>query len=231
MTEKELIGKLKNLRQIKPRKDWVCSTKSQILGETPRFTFTFFPYFKPALAGFVAVLVFFGFFGFTKNSLPGDTLYPIKKVMEKSQAVFVSPDEQPAFQLGLANERLEELTCAPVENLGPTINEFQASISEAAKNLSRIEATTSDPVAIRKFVEETKRFKENKQKVEALGVVIEGKETEELEMALGLVVENLISDLESRSLTEDKEEILEEMKEFFTERKYSEVLELYLINQ
>ena len=35
MTDKQLIGKLRKLRQIKPRKDWVILTKSQILGQEP----------------------------------------------------------------------------------------------------------------------------------------------------------------------------------------------------
>ncbi|TSC53743.1 MAG: hypothetical protein LiPW31_313 [Microgenomates group bacterium LiPW_31] len=33
MNEKELISKIQELRQIKPRKDWVVLTKTQILGE------------------------------------------------------------------------------------------------------------------------------------------------------------------------------------------------------
>lgn len=229
-TEKELIGKIRELRQIKPRKDWVVLTKSQILGEEPKILF--FPYFKPAFAGLVAVLILFGLFGFAQNSLPGDLLYPIKKITEKSQAVFVSEEEKPAFQLKLANERLEDLTKAPVKNLAPTISEFQTNISEAAKNLTKIDATTSDPVVIKKIVEETKKLEKNKQKVESLGMVIEGEGTEEFDNALAKVVENLIKDLENQTLTEEKEEILSQMKELFESRKYSEALELlYLINQ
>ncbi len=227
MVEKQLIGKIRQLRQIKPRKDWVSLTKTQILGQTPKFSF--FPYFKPAFAICTAVFLLFGMFGVVKNSLPGDLLYTIRKIAHESQAVFISENEKPAFQLKLANDRLEDLTNAPVKNLAPTITEFQANISEAAKSLSKIDATTSDSIVIKGIVEETKKLEENKQKVESLGVVFGG--TEEFDNAFAKVTGNLIADLETRTLSPEKEKVLEEMKKLFEEKKYSEALELYLINQ
>ena len=175
LTEKQLIGKVRKLRQIRPRKDWVSLTKKEILGEEPGFFF--FPYFKPAFAGLITIFVLFGVLGYplVKNSLPGDVLYAVRKAVHQGQAVFISEAEKPAFQLKLANERLEDLTKAPAKNLAPTISEFQANIIEAAKNLAKIDATTSDPVAIKKIVEETRELEENIQKVESLGVVIVGK--------------------------------------------------------
>lgn len=231
MTEKQLISRVRTLRQIKPRKDWVSLTKKEILGEAP--SFTFFSYFKPAFAGLIAIFILFGVFGFglVKDSLPGDPLYLIKKIAHKSQAVFVSEEEKPAFQLKLANERLEDLTKAQAKNLAPTIFEFQASISAAAKDLAKIEATTSDPVVIQKIVEEAKKIEENRQKVESLGVIIGEEGTAALDNALGRIVDNLIKDLEERTLTEEKDGILTEMKELSEKGQYSDTLELYLISQ
>lgn len=229
MAEKQLIGRIRKLRQIKPRKDWVSLTKREILGEEPGFTFL--PYFKPALAGLITVFVLFGVFGFVKNSLPGDLLYSIKKIAHKSQAVFVSKQEKPAFQLKLANDRLEDLTKAPAKNLAQTISEFQANVSEAAKNLAKIDVTDPDRVAIKKIVEATKELEENMQKVEALGVVVGQEGTVELNSALAKIVMNLIEDLESRTLSEEEKEILTQMKELFEKEQYSGALELYLINQ
>ena len=243
MTEKELIGKLQELRQIKPRKDWAILAKTQILGEQrEQFSlieglrlFFQFKLAKPAFASLIAVFILFGLFSFAQNSLPGDFLYLIKRIAERSQAVFVSEIDKPQASLELANKRLEELTkiaeTNQVKKLAPAINEFQASVSEAAKNLSRIEATSSDPVAIKKIVDGTKELEENKQKAESLGVVVEGEGTVELEGALKRIVENLIGDLEERTLNEDKEEILSGIKELAEQGKYSEALELYLINQ
>jgi hypothetical protein len=229
LSEKELIARIKELRQIRPRKDWVSLTKRDILGQEPGLLF--FPYFKPVFAGVIAASFLFVTFGFAQSSLPGDFLYPIKKISEKGQAVFVSDEEKPAFQIKMANERLEDLSKAQAKNLAPTISEFQASVSEAAKDLTEIEAAPSNPVTIKKIVEETKKLEENKEKAKSRGVVIEGEETEEFDNALAQVVGSLIEDLEEKSLTEEKEEILKEMKELFEKEKYLDALELGLLNQ
>ena len=229
-TEKELIGKLKELRQIRPQKDWTFVTKTRILGAEPTTGFTLFPYLKPAFAGFVCIfMVMGGLYIAVKNSLPGESLYAIRRIAHQGEAFFVSESEKPAFQLKLANDRLEDLAKAPGKNLAPTLDEFQANISQAAKELAKMDATTSNPVAIKKIAEETKKLEENKQKVESLGVVIDG--TEEWDNVLQTIVGNLIEDLEQRSLTEDKEEVLSQMKELFEQENYSDALELYLINQ
>jgi len=216
MTEKELIGKLQELRQIKPRKDWAISTKTQILGETPGFSF--FPYFKllsvseggrrrfiffaPALAGLVFVFVIFGVFGFSQNSVPGDFLYSVKKIVERGQAVFVSEQEKPQASVELASKRLEELTkiaeANQVKKLAPAINEFQASVSEVAKNFAKMEGISSDSVAIKKIVELDK----NKQIAEQ--ILATQINTEELDNTYKDLAENLIKDLETRTLTEEK---------------------------
>ena len=235
MEEKELIGKIRGLRQIKPNRDWVSLTKSQILGDVEVKPQPFyFPLFKPVYAGLIAVLILFGLFGFAKNSLPGDLLYPIKKIAQKSRAVFVSEEEKPAFQLKLANQRLEDLTKASTKNLAPTINEFQVNISEAAKTISKIDATTSDPIVTKKIVEEAQKLKKNKQIAETLGVVTG--ETEELEEALipyyKVEAERQIKDLENRSLTEGQQKLLEEAKEEFEAGNYDQALEkIWILSQ
>lgn len=231
MTEKDLlITKIQELRQIKPSQTWVSSTKSQILGkDEPKFSFS--PYFKPAFAGLAAVFIIVGMFSFGQSSLPGDILYPLKKTVEKGRSFFVSSDEKPTFQLELANARLEDLIKAPVKNLAPTISEFEANIFEASKNLVKFDVTTSTPAVIQQLAQETKKLDDNKQKVESLGVVIGDEGIQGLDNTLKKVVAILIKDLETRSLTEEKEQILKEMKAFSENEKYSEALVLYLINQ
>lgn len=251
MEEKQLIGKLRKLRQIKPNPNWVVLTKSQILGQDkPSLSLSSVGYClrlffgqRLAYAGLIFVFILVGLFGLGQKSLPGDLLYPIKKITEKSQAVFVSEENKPQASLELANKKLEELTkiaqTNQVKNLAPAINEFQASVSEAAKNLSRIDATSSDPAVVKKFVDQAKNIEKKVKEVKSLGVVIEGEELSELKevsnklelASLVLVLKNMISDLENRTLTEKQEEILAQMKELVAEGKYSEALELYLINQ
>jgi len=229
MTEAEITKKLKGLKQIKPRKDWVSLTKKEILGEES-FGLTLFPYLKPAFAGLIAVCLVFGLFGVVKSALPGDLLYIVRRAAHYGQVLLIPEQEKPVFQLKLANDRLEDLTKAPVKNLAPTINEFQANIHEAAQNLAKIDATTSDAIVMKKIVEETKKIDENKQKLESLGMVVGG--TEELDNVLAKIVRTqIIEDLENRSLTEEQENVLAEIKELYREGEYTEALELYLTNQ
>ncbi|MBM3257722.1 MAG: hypothetical protein FJZ05_00695 [Candidatus Nealsonbacteria bacterium] len=222
MTEKELIGKIQQLRQIKPRKDWVLSNKTELLGENTGFTFL--PYFKPALAGLVCLFVCVGLFGFSQNSVPGSLLYSIKKISEKGQAFFVADEGKADFALNLADKRLEELTRIAennqVKNLPQAITEVQASISEAVKSLSG-----SNQGNLEKLVELGK----NKQITEQ--ILATQIDSEELDHAYMNLTDSLIKDLETRTLTEEKQEILVQMKELFEIGEYQQALELYLTNQ
>lgn len=227
MTEKELIGKIRKLRQIKPNKDWVVLTKTQILGQESPQTGVLANFFgfllKPAYASLVIIFVLFGLFGSAQNSLPGDTLYIVKEFAEKSQAMFLSASERPQFNLNLAQKRVEELAKVAeenrVKNLAPAIDEVKKSIANASKELS------GDPVAIKKAVDE---IEEKVEKINALGVVVETEELEQLKQnADKLFVEYLISDLKTRTLTEKQTAILNQMEELVKEEKYSEAIILY----
>ena len=239
MNEKQLISKIKELRQIKPSQNWVSSTKSQILGEDEKRSFApFWNYnfggfrLKFAMASIMTLALMIGSFGILERSLPGDVLYSVRSAFHKAQTSLIPEQEKPAYQLKLANDRLDDLVKAPAKNLAPTISEFQANISEAAKELTKMDATTSNPVMIRKIVDANKKLNENKLKVESLGVVIGGeKESAEWNTALGKVVGDVIKDLEGSTLSDGKQEVLAEMKKLFEEGKYSESLEYYVLNQ
>ena len=233
MTEKELIGKIRELRQIQPRKDWVSLTKIQILGDyatRPRNFWEVFPklvfQYKPAFATLIILGVLVGAFSFAQNSLPGDILYSIKKLTEKSQAVFVSKEELPKYNLEIANKRLDELTeiaqTNQVKKLASAISGFQANMSEAAKSLAEVKGQD-----VEKIVAQTKKLEENKQKVEK--VLATKIETEEYDDALAQLVENQIKDLEGSTLTEEQKLLFEEAKADFSAGNYSQALEKILI--
>jgi len=233
MTEKELIGKIRELRQIQPRKDWVSLTKIQILGDyatQPRNFWEVFPklvfQYKPAFATLIILGVLVGAFSFAQNSLPGDILYSIKKLTEKSQAVFVSKEELPKYNLEIANKRLDELTeiaqTNQVKKLASAISGFQANMSEAAKSLAEVKGQD-----VEKIIAQTKKLEENKQKVEK--VLATKIETEEYDDALAQLVENQIKDLEGSTLTEEQKLLFEEAKADFSAGNYSQALEKILI--
>ena len=237
MEEKELIGKIRGLRQIKPSQDWVALTKSQILGEDKelsslkKYTSLFlFPFLKlkPVYAGLIIVFILVGLFGVSQNSLPGDPLYSIKKITERAQTVFVAEEDLPRVQLELADKRLEELARVAqenrVKNLSSAINETKASISEANKNLAK----ASSPAEVKKIVDE---IEEKAQVInQTLGVAFGEEEIGELRQNSDkLYAEYLISHLETRTLTEEQQEILEEAKELYEAGDYSGALEKILI--
>jgi len=230
MDEKTLIGKIEILSQIRPRKNWVVLTKKRILGEERTlaglfldsfrlFQGLFFQY-RLALASLVLLFVLGGTFAFAQKSLPGEPLFVIKKMTEKTRAVFVAENERPKVQLELANKRLEDLAkiaeTNDVRKLAPAIDEFQANVSEAAKNLTKAKTVGKD------IILQTQELEKNKEKIEKTLATQIG--TEELENVYKDLAEQQIKDLENSSLTESQEKILEEAKEYFEAGDYSNSL-------
>jgi len=218
------------LRQIRPRKNWVVLTKKRILGEERTlpglfsdslrvFQGLFFQY-RLALASLVLLFVLGGTFAFAQKSLPGEPLFVIKKMTEKTRAVFVAENERPKVQLELANKRLEDLAkiaeTNDVRKLAPAIDEFQANVSEAAKNLTKAKTVGKD------IILQTQELEKNKEKIEKTLATQIG--TEELENVYKDLAEQQIKDLENSSLTESQEKILEEAKEYFEAGDYSNSL-------
>ncbi len=249
MTEPDVIAKIRELRQIKPRKDWVLLTKERILGKeeiardrvSGNFSFIdflkeiqrgerFIFQHKPAFATLLSLTILIGLFGFVQNSLPGDALFSIKKITEQSQAVFVSEKEQPKRNLELVNKRLDDLTkiaqTNAVKNLAPAINEFQASVSKAAESLTKTD-TKKDLQVVKVIALEVKKLAEKTDKIKSLGVEIG--ENKELDNALAKIVEEEIKDLEARNLMEDQKDLLTKAKEDYQQGNYSQALEKILI--
>jgi multidrug efflux pump subunit AcrB len=239
MIEKELIGKIEILRQIRPRKNWVFLTKKQILGEERTLSGLFsdslrvfqglFYQYKFALASLMLVLILGGTFAFAQKSLPGEALFLVKKITEKTRAVFVSEKEKPGAQLELTNKRLEELTQIAQKNevkkLAPAIEEFQASVSESAKKLVQIREPEKTREMGKKVIAEIKKLEENKEKVESLGVVIG--DSKEIEDAMCQLTTEQIKDL--GTLTEKQQELLEEAKKYLEEGECSLAFEKILL--
>jgi len=235
MTEKQLIAKIKELRQIKPRKDWALLSKKQLFAEGKRGRTTLgfndliegmrlvFQH-KYAFASLVILAVLIGSFGFAQRSLPGDTLFSLKRISERGQAVFVLGGET-RRNLESADRRLDDLARIAqtnlVENLAPAIKEYQTKVSEVAKSLAGMEADK-----VREIVSEVKKLEEKREEVRALGVEIE--ENEELDNVLSQMVEREVNELEAQTLTEDQEQALAEVKADFEEGDYSQALEKIL---
>lgn len=242
MTEKELISKLSRLKNIKPKQDWVILTKSRIFETAPirvseelnlfeqikQVFFFVFSYKKPVLAtSFVALIFVLGSAVFVGRTLPGDNLYAVKRMADKIQSYFVSPSNQSMANLEAASQRLDDLLKIAqekkVNNIKPTIDEFKASISSAAKNLTAGTVKSNPREEVKKIIAEVKKIEANKQKVESLGIKIGDDNT--LENALKDLVAGEIAELEKTGLTGLQMSLLDIAKKNFENKDYTSALE------
>jgi len=238
MTQAEIIKQLQGLKEIKPNQDWVVLTKSQIL-RTEKPVFSPFAIFSPAkaysCAGMVFVLLLVGIFGFAQNSLPGDFLYSIKKITERSQAVFISESEKPNFQLKLTSNRLEDLAriveANQVSKLSSALKELSASKSEAKKEVvNSIKNKPEEAVEIaKKVAPELQEINEREDQVLA-SLGLEPVQEETGEPTEKTVIEVLIQDVENSSLTEEQENDLAKVKELYDNENYQGALDSYMIS-
>ena len=216
-----LIREIKQLRKVKPRKNWVLSTKTQILGKEQ--SFELFPFFRPAYAGLFVLLILLGLFEFSQGALPGESLYYLKKITERGQIILSSEDEKPGINLEFANKRLEELNQIAQKNevkkLAPAMEEFRANVSEAAKNLTKLKKIDEN------LVLQTKKLEEGIEKMEkVLATKIGDGVYAEYISAVAQAVEYQINCLEETTLTEEDEVLLKEAKADFERGDYSDAL-------
>jgi hypothetical protein len=159
ITQKQLIEQMKMLKEIKPRKEWAVLLKSQILAEKqaetkiiaqPTNTIGIMDvissvFFQRKLAyAFTAVLfMIVGVFGFAKYTVPGDLLFPVKKIAESSQAALTGQTSLKQNVLTL-NNRINDLAqvakAGRKDSIPSAISEISANVSEVTKNLKALKA-------------------------------------------------------------------------------------------
>ena len=234
MTEAELIKKIKTLKEIKPRKDWVVLTKTQILGNVEVRPQPFlFPFFKPAYAGLFLFLLLIGLAEFSQGALPGDPLYSLKRISERTQSVFVSKEEQPKLQLELTNKRLEELNkvaeANQVKRLAPALNEFETTKIAAKKEVVNSIKNKSEKEAIKVAKDIAPKLADLNEKEKKVYATLNIESTEGTEQtAEKAVVEILIKDAKNSTLTEEQKSDLVKVEEYYKSGDYQEALNLFM---
>jgi hypothetical protein len=187
MTKKELLKQLHNLnREIKPDAAWKASNRdilvSQINAQTSgtqidhkvlwhglllqKFVIAAY---RPVGAMILIIGIVLGGYtmtvGATKNSLPGDFLYPIKLTGERMQVNIAGSDEKKAnLEITFAERRLAELQKVSdkgssdlfqKENLQVSLLKYQESINNVKNSLSKLEKTDSKTaVKVAKLIDE-----------------------------------------------------------------------------
>lgn len=223
MNDTALINQIKSLKAIRPNQDWVFAVKEEILSK-PTFAQVISNMFLQARPVLVTVMllfvVLFGTLSFVENSLPGDILYPMKKVAEDSQAIFlVSENDIAEYKLSMANRRLEELAkiaeINQVKKLAPAILAFQANVAEAAKNLEKVDN-------IKGLAMQSQELEKNKEILVTMGIIVG--ETEAFDTGMAKLVEREIKALEEQSLSRPQQDILISIKEYFEQGDYNKAL-------
>lgn len=218
MEEKQLIEKIKSLKAIKPRQEWVIFAKSEIFKEERVIAeqriglkelwlgFRFMFSHKYAFSVVAVILILAGTFGFALKTVPGDALFAVRKALEQGQAVFVPQSDKVKFDLAQANKRLEDLTKIAgnkdSRKLAPAIDEYQASVSEVAKNL----ATETDKAKLKEIVSGVKDLESKEKAIKSLGIEL-GENTDKDINLIGLIT-NEISKLEVKNITSEQRSLL-----------------------
>ncbi|KPJ55342.1 hypothetical protein AMJ47_00520 [Parcubacteria bacterium DG_72] len=242
MTEKQLVCQLKKLQDIQPRKDWVVFTKSKIFEENnigkeksivsllstiikelqmgEKFVFQH----KMAFASALIIVVLFGLFGFAQKSVPGDSLFALKKMTEQSQAVFISDNYKSIHNFEIAGKRLDDLTKIAQENdvkkIAPALVEYNETVSRAAETLNQ--AGSVQEIAL-----EIKKLQEKENLVRSFGIEIA--ENKDLDNAIAEIVKREVAYLKEKELTEEQKLILADIEKEIEQEDYSSALEKVLL--
>ena len=241
-----MLRRISLLKNIKPKNDWVMLTRQRLLSQIA----TAQPEKRPVLRGaweyvlafartisrpvvaipVLSLLVGIGAFAdATQSSIPGDSLYPIRSAIEKAQLT-LSPDDQAALtHLELAQRRLADLKIAAegnrVKNLYPTIQEFEGNMAAATKEFSSL--IERKPERALQAGKELVELQKAKNRIEqTLGTVIGEEKSQEFLLAVQIVAESELGDLEKRSLNDDQKVLLEKAKRLYAGEQYQEAIEV-----
>lgn len=231
ITQKQLISSLKQMKEIKPRKEWAILLKSQILAEkkvevntvTYKATFssiinTIFSSKKMSYSFAVILLFIFGIFGFSVNTMPGDLLFPVKKITEQSVST-LSGQTKINQDIQALDNRINELAQVAKNDRIGNIPSAIVEITEAAKNLKNNPA--KDPETLKKIAVSLKTL------ANVPGTDLS--ETADVKDLYQTIVESQIKDLQETTLTEEQEIILEEVQKLSEDGMYSAALEKILM--
>ncbi|MFH0792055.1 MAG: DUF5667 domain-containing protein [bacterium] len=223
MNDKEAIKFVSELKKIKPREQWVVSAKYAVFGEQielkrrlsvldilPKFGF------RLALAPITIFSLLFAVFAFSRNALPGDPLYSVKRMEENVKNALVSQAERPIAQLELTDKRLAELrqiaNTNQAQKLAPALDELKANKDAVKKEFSQMikNSTEKDTVKMAKEIAIKMKAtqKEEGQIMASLGI----ESREQVDPAERAVAEILIKDAEGSTLTEKQTGLLNEAK-------------------
>jgi hypothetical protein len=190
MTEQELIQKIKQLKNIQPSQEWLDLMRQNLINQInlrpqePRiglFNWLLGGRLQSIALTICLLIILIGgpwlIVKASQASLPGEALYPIKKITEKAQAQLAPEENKVQLQVEFAARRLEELRKITEDSFSPeektekveqVVSDFKNNLAGASLHVKKIPKEKAVVIA-----KKTKKLKENlnKTKEEVSSVV------------------------------------------------------------
>ncbi len=180
MNNKDLIKKIKQLKQIQPSSEWLDLTRHNLVNQLNEEddkglrAFGFFNWLKglelqPVALALCLLLIFMAgpwlLVKAAQSSLPGETLYSVKKIGEEFQSRIASDNNRTQLQIEFAGRRLEELANVTGNPLSPEEEKSQKAkeiVNELKDNLlgASVYAVKMDKERAITVAKTTKKIKE-----------------------------------------------------------------------
>jgi len=234
MTDKDLIKRIKGLREITPNDEWINDSRSKLMTEigleegADFMGIGFFQWLRHPQAVALATCLVVIFLGgpwlslkASQSSLPGDLLYSVKKIGEDAQLIITSRENEINLQTEFASRRLEELIKINDDILSPediktektkqAINNLRESLAKIKDNVSNVSKENMAAVS-----ERTQRIEENLNKTKNEVSLLVRQDIEEAEKdiedvkskILAVLSGNIDENEESNASTTDEETLI-----------------------
>ncbi len=213
MNERELINKIGSLKSIKPKEDWVLSTRGKIFEEKESAILFFFGK-RQVLVGSMLLLMIAVFI-----TLAGDSF---SRLVEKERTHFVSNSENDTMLLS-DREKEEE-----IEELSLVFEELKDARLEIQKEFTSSIKMKTEEEAIKIVKENAPAILEIGEKEDVINRTLGVEISNEERSANQEIVRLIIRDLERRSLSEGERELLKKAKEKYERGEYLPSLRMAL---
>jgi len=246
METQEFLAKIKVLRNIKPRQEWVSSLKRELFAEKPNSSFSqvlevlksgaeflLFRY-RGAFITTLTIMIFSAVVALAQNSLPGDFLYPVKQLSEKTVLLVLPSKEKTKAELEIAQKRLEELETVAknnqVQKLAPAVKEYKQALSSVARKLAQDSTKVKERDLARTVVEKTEKLLEKENEVaQTLATEIGVKDLANAAIPYyESLAKELLEDLKAVTLNDAQKAVLEEAQQAIDKGDYQTALEKLL---
>lgn len=236
ITEKELISRIRMFKDIKPNKQWadialskimdskeqnIIAPKANFMSDIVRGAYAIMMEKRFAYSLALFAFVISGVFSFTKFTVPGDTLFIIKKLAEQSQSTLIGQTEIKENIASLHN-RINDL--AEVSKQGKKQN-VPSAVNEIASSAVALKKSLNENSADQKDIKEIANSLKTLASVSGESGVNVTENTDVNDLYKTVVL-NQIDDLQQAMLTDIQKDQLKVIGDLYEKGEYAQALEM-----